>query len=183
MSRQRIAPVTPPFAEEVQKSFDIIMPDGKAPINIFKTMARNPRVLSRMLKGGLLDRDSTSIAERELVILRVCGICQAEYEWGVHVEIFSGKAELTQPQIKDTYAEAMDPSLWSKPQQFLIQMVDELHNDATISAELWRLLIDIYEEEQLVELVMLAGLYHAVSFVVNAFHVEKEVHAPRFSNH
>jgi alkylhydroperoxidase family enzyme len=37
-----------------------------------------------------------------------------------------------------------------------------------------------FAPEQLVELVMLAGLYHAVSFVVNAFGVQHEDSAPGF---
>ena len=181
MARQRIALVAPPFTEEVQQSFDIIIPEGKPPLNIFKTMARNPRVLSHMIKGGLLDAGSISVADRELVILRVCGVCEAEYEWGVHVQIFSRKAELTQPQIVDTHAEITDSSLWSEQQQLLIRMVEELHLGATISDDLWQALTEGYQEEQLVELVMLVGLYHAVSFVVNAFQVEREADAPRFS--
>jgi hypothetical protein len=41
----------------------------------------------------------------------------------------------------------------------------------------------ILQEEQLVELVMLAGLYHAVSFMVNATGVQHEAFAPRFPSH
>ena len=37
-----------------------------------------------------------------------------------------------------------------------------------------------YDDAQLIELVMLAGLYHAVSFVVNAFRIENEDFAPDY---
>ena len=70
MTSQRIQPVNPPYDESVQKDFDIIMPTGVPPLNIFRTMANNPRVLHRMIVGGLLDKGSISIQEREIIILR-----------------------------------------------------------------------------------------------------------------
>jgi hypothetical protein len=45
---------------------------------------------------------------------------------------------------------------------------------------LWAGLKEIFADEQLVELVMLAGLYHSVSFTLNAFRVPLEPSAPRF---
>ncbi|MEE4191803.1 MAG: hypothetical protein V2I66_09485 [Halieaceae bacterium] len=41
----------------------------------------------------------------------------------------------------------------------------------------WAALARHFDEEQLVELVMLAGLYQAVSFVVNAFRIPAECFA------
>ena len=37
-----------------------------------------------------------------------------------------------------------------------------------------------YSEEQIIELLMLAGLYHAVSYLVNAMRIAPEQSAPRF---
>ena len=51
MSSPRIAPVQPPYAEDLQSSFDVLMPPGVPPLNIFRTVGRNPRVLSRMMRG------------------------------------------------------------------------------------------------------------------------------------
>jgi len=45
---------------------------------------------------------------------------------------------------------------------------------------LWAELRAVFKDEQLIELTMLAGLYHAVSFVINATRVELETGAPRF---
>jgi alkylhydroperoxidase family enzyme len=49
-----------------------------------------------------------------------------------------------------------------------------------VSSLLWQQASEHYSAEQLVELTMLAGLYHAVSFMVNAFGVQHESFAPRF---
>jgi hypothetical protein len=49
-----------------------------------------------------------------------------------------------------------------------------------VSARLWQKASERYSSEQLIELIMLAGLYHAVSFMVNACGVQNESFAPEF---
>lgn len=178
----RIQPLKPPYNADIQSEFDKIMPPGVPPLNIFATVAKNPRVLNRMMSGGLLDRGSISINARELVILRTCALCKAEYEWGVHASVFGGKAELSLDQIHDTYKEVPDAELWSHEQLQIIRLVDELVNTRTISDTCWKELIALFEEAQLIELVMLCGLYHAVSFTINAFAIELENGMERFNH-
>ena len=180
MSSPRIDPLPPPYDAELQASFDVVMPPGVAPLNIFRTVGRNPRVLSRMVRGGLLDRGSISLFERELVILRACYRCGGEYEWGVHAAIFAAKAGLSDAQLRDSCSDTPDDALWREKDRLLLSMVDSLHARSDIDEGLWRALSSHYDDAQLVELVMLAGLYHAVSFVVNAFRVEAESFAPAF---
>lgn len=177
---QRMKSLEPPYSEGVLDAFRVVMPPGMEPLNIFRTVANNERVLSRMVNGGLLDRGSVSVAQRELVILRACAVCKAEYEWGVHVAAFSTAAGFSAAQIADTCSDIPDASLWSAEQRVLIRMVDELHHSATLSDESWAQLSESLSEPQLVEVIMLAGLYHAVSFVVNGLKVEREKFAPGF---
>jgi len=177
----RIAPLEAPFSADVEADFNTIMPLGMPPLSIFKTVAHNPRVLHRMVMGGLLDKGSISLADRELVILRTCGLCKAEYEWGVHVAGFSAKAGFNEQQISDTASKQSDLILWNSEQQLLIQLADQLHETNQVDDALWTRLSDVYRPDQLVELIMLAGLYHAVSFMVNACRIERELFAPAFS--
>ena len=80
MSAPHIKPVDPPYTDEMQAHFDRLM-RGQPPLLLFRTVAKNPRVLQRMMAGGLLDRGSISIRNRELMILRTCANCNAEYEY------------------------------------------------------------------------------------------------------
>jgi alkylhydroperoxidase family enzyme len=176
----RIKAVTTPYSEDVQKAFDTIMPPGMPPLNIFTSVANNPRILQRMVAGGLLDKGSISILTREIVILRTCALCKAEYEWGVHVAGFAMKAKLTQAQIDDTLSANINRSLWNDEQANLLALADELHNTQGISDALWLSLSDHFSHEQSIELIMLAGLYHAVSFIVNGLKVPNETFAPSF---
>src|SRR4051812_41906570 len=95
----RIAPVEAPYETSIAQTFERIMPAGMAPLTLFRTMARNPRVLQRMFAGNLLDKGTIGLREREILILRTCARCGAEYEWGVHVALFAKTAGLEQPQI------------------------------------------------------------------------------------
>ena len=121
------------------------------------------------------------MADRELVILRSCARCGAEYEWGVHVAAYAAHVGFSDAQQADTCQPSVDETLWSPSQLLLLNMVDDLHSTSAISDALWQQLAGEFSEEQLVELVMLTGLYHAVSFVVNALQVEAEEFAPGFA--
>lgn len=182
MTSPRIKPIGPPYAEEITESFNTIM-KGFPPLLLFRTVAKNPRVLQRMVAGGLLDRGSISIRSRELMILRTTAKCGAEYEWGVHVLAFGSKAEWTKEQIHSSVHGTANDACWSNEDKLVIQLADQLHTTSKVDDVLWSALSSHFAEEQLIELIMLAGLYHAVSFVVNATGVAHEEFAPRFPPH
>ncbi|AYF86119.1 carboxymuconolactone decarboxylase family protein [Pseudomonas sp. JS3066] len=180
MNEPRIQPAQPPYDTAIQAAFDRVMPPGVPPLLLFRCVARNPRVLQRMMAGGLLDRGSIGLRERELLILRSTARCGAEYEWGVHVAAFNAKAGFSQAQLDDTCQVTVEPSLWEGSELALLALADALHECADIDDGLWRRLREYFSEEQLIECVMLAGFYHAVSFLAKGLRVELEAHAPRF---
>ena len=179
MPNTRIAPIDPPYPDEIQAEFDKIM-RGAPPLLLFRTVARNPRVLQRFLAGGLLDRGSISLRLRELMILRTCAQCKAEYEWGVHVAAYGAKAAVTSEQIHSTARGGSQDGCWSADERAVFRLADCLHATNEVNEELWHEISSMFSSEQLIELVMLAGLHHAVSFMVNAFGVQHEESAPRF---
>lgn len=177
--RPRIPPLDPPYPEAVQEDFAKLMPPGMAPIALFRTIAHNPRVLRRMRRGGLLDPGSIPVRAREIVILRATARCGAEYEWGVHVLFFARQAGLSEAEVAATVHG--DAGAWAEPAEAdLVRLVDALHETASVDDALWASLRRHYDEAQLIELAMLAGLYHAVSFVCNVSAVRPEQAAPRF---
>jgi hypothetical protein len=96
----------------VQADFDKLM-RGAPPLLLFRTVARNPRVLQRMMAGGLLDRGSISLRARELMILRTCARCGAEYEWGVHVASFDQKVQWTREQLHSSVHSDASDCCWT----------------------------------------------------------------------
>ena len=179
MPNPRIAPLEPPHPAEMQADFDKLM-RGAPPLKLFRTLAHNPRVLSRMMAGGLLDRGSITLRQRELMILRTTARCGAEYEWGVHVAAFGNKANWTPEEVAASASGPTDAALWSADERLILALADQLHETQQVDEALWQALSVEFASDQLVELVMLAGLYHAVSFCVNAFGVENEDFAQGF---
>jgi alkylhydroperoxidase family enzyme len=179
MHTPRIAPVEPPYTAEVQSDFDIAM-RGAPPLLLFRTVAQNPRVLQRMMAGGLLDRGSVSLRLRELVILRTCARCGAEYEWGVHVAGFSEKAKWTPEQVHATVQGGAENECWSVEEKLVIRLSDQLHDSSQVDDLLWAELAAHFSPEQIIELIMLAGSYHSISYLVNACKIQLETAAPRF---
>jgi alkylhydroperoxidase family enzyme len=179
MPAPRIAPIDPPYQPDMQAEFDKLM-RGAPPLLLFRTVARNPRVLQRMMAGGLLDRGSISLRTRELMILRTCARCGAEYEWGVHISTFGAKAQWTPAQLRSTVHGAADDECWSIEDRLVIRLADQLHDTNRVDDTLWEEMSAHFQPDQLVELIMLAGLYHAVSYMVNATGVQHEAFAPRF---
>jgi len=175
----RIAPLDPPYPPEVQADFDKVM-RGAPPLTLFRVLARNPRVLSRLIAGGLLDRGSISLRQRELMILRSTALCGAEYEWGVHVAAFGPKAQWTPAEVQASARGDASAACWKPDEALIVRLADALHASSDVDDALWVDLKRVFADEQLIELVMLAGFYHAVSFTLNAFRVPLEPSAPRF---
>jgi len=180
MTQPRIAPLDPPYAPEIQGEFDTLM-RGAPPLLLFRAVARNPRVLARMMAGGLLDRGSISLRLRELMILRTTALCGAEYEWGVHLAVYGAKAQWRPEELEASVREdgAARPC-WNREEALVMRLADALHARSDVDDALWAELSSAFAEDQLIELVMLAGLYHAVSYLVNVTRVPQEAFAPNF---
>ncbi|MGH0031977.1 MAG: carboxymuconolactone decarboxylase family protein [Myxococcota bacterium] len=176
----RIAPLDPPYAPEVQKLFDVVMPEGMEPLVLFRTLATHERIFPRFMRAGVLDRGPVEIRHRELVIHRTTARCGAEYEWGVHVSAFARPLGLSDAWIRATVRGDADDPVWSEPERALVRMCDALHDASTLPDALWRELRGHFSEEQLLELIYTAGMYHAVSFLANGLALANEPFAERF---
>lgn len=180
MSAPRIAPLEAPYEPSIADSFARVSPPGTEPLKLFRTMARNPRVMERMFAGSLLDKGSIELRDREILILRTCARCSAEYEWGVHVAVFSKRAGLSKEEIAATRNCGPLDATWSPREISLIRLADELHDQSTVSDATWNSLSEHYTAEQALEMIVVVGYYHTIAFVTNAVRVDLESFAPRF---
>ncbi len=180
MTGPRIAAVEPPYSEPVAATFDRVMPKGVPPLVLFRTLAVNEKVFLGLMASRLVERGSIPLREREIVIDRTCARCGSEYEWGVHVAFFRERAGLTDEQVAGTCAADPQTSAFPPRERLLLRLVDELHDTAQVSESLWQELRAEWTDEQLVELVVLVGRYHLISFVTNAFRLPRESYASCF---
>ena len=176
----RLAPLEPPYEEATAATLAEMMPPGVPPLRLFRTIAHNPRVLAKIRASNLLDRGSLERRHREIVILRTTARCGCEYEWGVHVAFFAAKVGLSDADVAATVHGRADDPRWSAAERTVLRLVDELHDTARVSDALWAELRGHWKDDQLVELVVLAGFYHTISFLVNGLGVALEPGAPRF---
>jgi alkylhydroperoxidase family enzyme len=177
----RIAPLQPPYAPEVQEQFDRIM-RGAPPLILFRVMAGNARAWDKFRAGSLLDRGPISVREREIVIDRTCALTGCEYEWGVHVATFAAAAHLSDEQIRATVLGGADAPCWSPAEQALIAAVDALHHRATLSEEEFKALSAHYDNARILEIILICGFYHTVSYLANGLDLPLEEKAARFPN-
>ncbi len=70
--------------------------------------------------------------------------------------------------------------MWTHADAQLIATADALHDSNTIPDELWQGLRERLRSDQLLELVVVAGWYRLISYVINAAGLELEPWAARF---
>ena len=183
-SSPRIPPLAPPYAPELQVLLERMTPPGAPDIlALFRVLAHHPQLAERMTGwGGFLlgKRAALPLRDREIVIDRVCALCGAQYEWGVHVTAFSEAAGFT-PEQQAAIANPQDTLAALPPRdRLLVRLCDQLHATATVGDALWSELAAEWSSAQLIELLMLAGWYRAISYVCNAARVPLENWAARW---
>ncbi len=177
----RIAPAIEPLPPDIQNAIDAVM-RGNPPLVLFTTLARDPRLFHKFFSAGLLDRGNLTIRQREIVIDRVTAHCGAEYEWGVHVSVYAAKAGLDAAQIASLTIGGPDDPCWTEDDRILIRLCDSLDDSCSIHDELWAELRAAYTDEAIIELLMLAGFYRTVSYLVNGLRLPLEPGAARFAD-
>ena len=177
----RLAPLSPPYAPDIQEQFDRIM-RGAPPLMLFRVMAGQKRGWEKFRGGSLLDRGPLSLREREIVIDRTCALNGCEYEWGVHVTAFAQAAHLTEEQVRATVHGGADAPCWSEAERALLAAVEALHRRATLSETEFSALKAHYDEAQILEIIQLCGFYRTVAYLCNALALPLEPTAARFPN-
>src|SRR5918995_4954367 len=108
----RIAPLEPPYPEEIERMLAKWMGPlrDRDPLRLFRTLSIHGELPSRMgvLGAGLLGNPRVTPREREIVIQRITARGDAEYEWGVHAQVFGENVELNEAQLAATAHGASD---------------------------------------------------------------------------
>ncbi|MAK62048.1 MAG: hypothetical protein CMK09_13835 [Ponticaulis sp.] len=163
----RIPPVDPadPSLTQAQK----YLLESRTDFNLYKTLAHHPDLYNSWSPMGRFILSGSSIPPRyrEIVMLRMGWLCQAEYEWSQHARIAQDDVGFTDEEIR-AVAIGVDAGNWDLIEQTLIRMVDDLRYDAAISDEVWGILVEEFTEREIMEMVYTAGQYQLVSMVLNS---------------
>jgi len=178
LAEPRLAPLSE--GEWDEETDRLLRAGGREPINIFKTIAHHPKLMKRWLVFGahVLSKSSLPMRDRELVILRVGWLCQAEYEFGQHTVIGLGSG-LDDDDIRRV-TEGPDAPGWSDFDATLLCATDELVGDAFITNPTWEALSAHYSVEQRIDLIFCVGQYNLVSMALNSLGVQLDEGSPGF---
>lgn len=181
--RHRIAPVEPPYDAETARALQAL---GR-PIALFRTFARRPARAHAIHEWGryyLSRRVALSLRHRELIIDRTTARAGAECEWGIHIAAFAGKAGLDAEQIRSTVTGGPDDACWTDPgDRAVLRAVDALAETGDLADDQWAELIATVGEEGAVDLLLVCGWYHAISFVDRVLRLPSEPDTPGFSDY
>lgn len=146
------------------------------PFRYFTTLARHPTLLERVVGGApsYLPDSHVSVRQREILLLRVTARCGCEYEWGMRVHYFAADAGLTSAEISATVHGDAGSPCWKPPEAILIRLADQLHDDCDVSDELWGELRATFDDQAILELLVMAGYYRTVAYVAKGLRLPLE---------
>ena len=174
----RIEPVEPPYDTATADLLARMTPRGAPTIALFRLLARNPRLAEaahamgrHQLGRGL----ALGVRDREILVDRTTARCGAEYEWGVHVAAYAERAGLTPEQVTSLVSGASTDACWTDERdRALVDAADALHDSADLDDDLWARLATHLDDAQVLDLVVLCGFYHAVSYLARVARLDPE---------
>jgi alkylhydroperoxidase family enzyme len=141
-------------------------------LNILGTFAHHPVLATAFhtFNGHILFNTTITPRQRELLVLRVAHLRQAEYEWAQHV-LLAGDAGIS-PEEVERIKDGPDADGWSPFDAALVAAVDELLQAARIGDATWATLTAELDTQQLMDLVFTVGAYEIVAMAMRSFDVE-----------
>jgi len=180
----RIEPLAPrDWPDEMRAALAALRPAGAtlAPprqegrpkaLNALGTFARHPALAHafNVFNGHVLFATSLSERQRELAVLRVAHLRDAEYEWRQHA-VLAADIGLSADELARV-ADGPDAPGWPPLERALLRAVDELVRDAMVRDDTWAALADGLDTHQLMDLVFTVGAYDLLAMAFRSFGVE-----------
>ena len=142
--------------------------------NVLGTMAHHPVLAQAFFtfNGHLLNTNSLSARQRELLVLRVASVKNCGYEWAQHL-LIGQDAGLTEREIASV-AYGPDSPLWSRLDSALVRSVDEFIADGGLSDATWTALSEYLEPAQILDSLYTIGCYVTLAAVIQTLGIELE---------
>lgn len=160
-----------PDAREI---YDRIEKNGARIINLYKSLAHNPRVLRNHLQLGntLLSKTKLSPKLREMVILRIAKLTGSEYEWAQHypVALETGVSEAQTSEISSW----QDSTLFNDEERAVLRYTDEVSQQVKVADDTFTILKQYLDEQCILELTVAIGYWGMVARILVPLQVDMD---------
>ncbi|HEX2892303.1 carboxymuconolactone decarboxylase family protein [Vineibacter terrae] len=146
--------------------------------NIFKVLAHHPKLVKRWtpFAGHILSKQSLPFRDREMLILRIGWLNQAEYEFAQH-ELIARRGGVSEQDVEKI--KQGPKGGWNEHEAALMQAADDLYENSVVSDATWATLSKTYSTEQMMDVVFTIGQYNLVSWALNSFGVPLDDFLPK----
>jgi 4-carboxymuconolactone decarboxylase len=176
---QLIAPLPEDEWEgEVRARLGVAWVPGVPPSKLRTTLARHTELFplwdefgSSLLRGDLPARD------REILILRTVYRAGGVFEWAYH-EPIARRLGMTDADVQAIVRGPDDPA-WDDYEAALLRAADEFIGQARLSPSTWAALSARLSDKQLIEVLLVAGLYLKDAFITNTLGIDPPEHLPK----
>jgi len=152
-----------PTDEAIRRGKEVGLDDRFSSLNAFRVMLHNSRAAGAVadLLRTLMFHNKLSARVRELVILRNGWRTRSEYEFCQHVRV-SRDLKMSDEEILGV-RNPVNCRAYSETDRAVIKMADELLDNSEVSAETWSILRKAFSNEELVELLLVAGFWRMIA--------------------
>lgn len=159
------------MSPEGQRAFDAITASRGRVVGPFFALLHNPPVAEQVAALGeqLRFRGTLPGADRELAILAAGREVEALFEWYAHEPI--ALREGTRPEAIAAVKDRTSTAGLTARETTIIETVRALYRDHRLTDEQYARAESELGRESLVELVVLAGYYGTIGFILNAFDI------------
>ena len=146
--------------------------------NVWRALLHSPSATAGFYAviNALFFRNKVAARARELIILRIGWRTGAEYMFCHHVRI---SRELGIPD--EVILGVRDPRrcrAYSKADRAVLKLADEMHERAEVTRSTWMALGKAFTNEELVELLLIAGFWRMVAGFVKSANVPLDAGVP-----
>ena len=143
--------------------------------DLVPTLLRHPELWKRLSSLSAIVQCAQAkvpVRIRQLAILRTVWLCGAPYQWGEHLER-TRQAGVSDEEIERIKAGSA-VSGWSRFDKAVLSAVEELHTSSFVVDDTWTTLAEQFDENQMIELMVLIGQFTSVAFLLNSLRLRLE---------
>jgi alkylhydroperoxidase family enzyme len=167
-----------PVDEAIRRGKEVGLDERFSSLNAFRVMLHNSRAAGAVagLLHTLMFQNTLNARTRELVILRNGWRTRSEYEFCQHVRV-ARDLKMSEEEILGV----RDPGncrAYSETDRAVIRMADELLDNSEVSLAAWTTLQKAFSNEELVELLLVAGFWRMIAGYLKSAKVALDAGVP-----